>query len=324
MTAVIILSISMSFQVSASSSDSVSFGTTAQDYKNWNASVEKQIQVMDNRIEKNISTLNKYNETLKKLNNDISKNQGVLSCINNDIKDVNIVAKKRIKNMYVMGSGEGYLSILLSCKSLDDLISKTIAVKTLVDFDNYNIKKLENDKKSKETIMKKLENDRDNTVKLKNSISKEIDTLNVQKENEKKLLSNLSSSNLSERGDFRDSLSRGSFASSNDVVNYALSFLGVPYVWGGTSPSGFDCSGFMQYVYAHFGINLPRTSEEQQTVGTTVSRNGLMPGDLVFFGTPAYHVGMYIGNGEFVEAPHTGDVVKIANLGDYTSAVRVR
>ncbi|KAA8664189.1 C40 family peptidase, partial [Clostridium sp. HV4-5-A1G] len=120
------------------------------------------------------------------------------------------------------------------------------------------------------------------------------------------------------------SLSRGSFTSTNDVVNYALSFLGVPYVWGGTSPEGFDCSGFVQYVYAHFGVNIPRVSQEQQNFGIPVQRGELQPGDLVFFGTPAYHVGMYIGNGKFIEAPHTGDVVKIANLGNYTSAMRVR
>ncbi|WP_023625154.1 C40 family peptidase, partial [Clostridium tyrobutyricum] len=63
-----------------------------------------------------------------------------------------------------------------------------------------------------------------------------------------------------------------------EIVNYAQNFLGVPYVWGGTNPSGFDCSGLVQYVYAHFGISLPRTSQDQQKVGTPVSRANLQPG----------------------------------------------
>jgi peptidoglycan DL-endopeptidase CwlO len=122
-------------------------------------------------------------------------------------------------------------------------------------------------------------------------------------------------------------VSRGGGASfsSNSVLAYASNFLGVPYVWGGTSPSGFDCSGFTQYVYAHFGVNLPRVSESQQNVGTLESRASLQPGDLVFFGSPAHHVGIYVGNGNMINAPHTGDVVKIQTLNsDFTYGRRVR
>lgn len=112
--------------------------------------------------------------------------------------------------------------------------------------------------------------------------------------------------------------------SSNAVLAYASTFLGVPYVWGGTSPSGFDCSGFTQYVFAHFGVNLPRVSEDQQNVGILVSRNNLQPGDLVFFGTPAHHVGIYVGNGNMINAPHTGAVLRIQSLNsDFTYGRRV-
>ena len=95
-------------------------------------------------------------------------------------------------------------------------------------------------------------------------------------------------------------------------------------MWGGTSPSGFDCSGFTQYVFAHFGVNLPRVSEDQQNVGTLVSRDNLQPGDLVFFGTPAHHVGIYVGNGNMINAPHTGAVIRIQTLNsDFTYGRRV-
>jgi peptidoglycan DL-endopeptidase CwlO len=113
--------------------------------------------------------------------------------------------------------------------------------------------------------------------------------------------------------------------SSNAVIAYASNFLGVPYVWGGTTPAGFDCSGFVQYVSAHFGISLPRVAAAQQMVGTYVSREDLQPGDLVFFGEPAHHVGIYVGNGCMIHAPHTGDVVRIGPLNsDFSYGRRIR
>ncbi|WP_206885001.1 C40 family peptidase [Alicyclobacillus mali (ex Roth et al. 2021)] len=98
-------------------------------------------------------------------------------------------------------------------------------------------------------------------------------------------------------------------ADPNSIIGYAEQFLGTPYVWGGESPSGFDCSGFTQYVFAHFGIQIPRTSEEQFAVGVPVSQNDLQPGDLVFFSTyapGATHVGIYIGNGLMIDAQDMG------------------
>jgi len=113
--------------------------------------------------------------------------------------------------------------------------------------------------------------------------------------------------------------------SSNSVIAFASNYLGVPYVYGGSSPSGFDCSGFTKYVFGHFGINLPRVADAQQNVGAFVSRANLMPGDLVFFGSPAYHVGIYVGNGNMIDAPHTGTVVKIQQLGyGFTGGRRVK
>jgi cell wall-associated NlpC family hydrolase len=114
------------------------------------------------------------------------------------------------------------------------------------------------------------------------------------------------------------------------VVGVAMQYLGVPYVWGGASPSGFDCSGFVMYVFAQVGISLPHYTVAQWSYSNAVSvpRNELEPGDLVFFAGLG-HVGIYVGNGQFIHAPHTGDVVSIDSLGagwyssEYDGAKRI-
>lgn len=117
----------------------------------------------------------------------------------------------------------------------------------------------------------------------------------------------------------------------NNLVATAEQYLGTPYVWGGESPSGFDCSGLMQYVYAERGISIPRTSQEQFHGGVSVPQSALQPGDLVFYRTKTGtdtapgHVGMYVGNGRFLEAPYTGQVVRITPMSsrnDYVGARR--
>ena len=92
--------------------------------------------------------------------------------------------------------------------------------------------------------------------------------------------------------------------SSSEVVNIARTLLGIPYVYGGSSPSGFDCSGFTQYVFGKAGISIPRTASAQQDAATPVSDP--KPGDLVFFGSPAWHVGIYTGGGMMIDSPRAG------------------
>ncbi|AGX41621.1 C40 family peptidase [Clostridium saccharobutylicum] len=103
-----------------------------------------------------------------------------------------------------------------------------------------------------------------------------------------------------------------------EAVNYALQLLGKPYSYGANGPNAFDCSGFTQYVYGECGFNLSRTTYTQVEEGTEVDRSSLIPGDLVFFNTygSTSHVGIYIGNGEFVHAPRTGKPVMISFLDD--------
>src|SRR5256714_8328004 len=106
------------------------------------------------------------------------------------------------------------------------------------------------------------------------------------------------------------------------AVAIAAQYVGVPYRWGGASPlSGFDCSGLTMYVYGQLGVPLTHYTGAQLHEGTPVPPEGLQPGDLLFFDPGAFgipgHEGMYIGGGLFIQAPHTGDVVKISPLAAY-------
>lgn len=105
--------------------------------------------------------------------------------------------------------------------------------------------------------------------------------------------------------------------SASGVIGIAKQYIGVPYVYGGTTPAGFDCSGFVQYVYAQAGKSLPRVTTAQQAATTPVSDP--QPGDLVFFGSPAYHVGIYLGNGMMIDAPSTGKSISIRPVFDGVS-----
>ena len=108
----------------------------------------------------------------------------------------------------------------------------------------------------------------------------------------------------------------------SSVVSIAMHYLGTPYVWGGASPSGFDCSGLVMYVFAQVGVSLPHSSYAQYGMGSPVSRDQLQPGDLVFFDGLG-HVGIYVGGGSFIHAPHTGDVVRISSLSGWYASTYV-
>lgn len=118
--------------------------------------------------------------------------------------------------------------------------------------------------------------------------------------------------------------SSGVSSAGTNVVTAASRYLGVPYTWGGTNPAtGFDCSGFVQRVYGDLGYQLPRVASDQAKAGTPVaSLADAQPGDLVAFGTPVDHIGIYVGDGKMMDAPHPGAVVRIEQITDQPTAIR--
>ncbi|BDR74196.1 SPBc2 prophage-derived uncharacterized transglycosylase YomI (plasmid) [Clostridium tetani] len=124
------------------------------------------------------------------------------------------------------------------------------------------------------------------------------------------------------------SIPSGGNAIGEQALNLASKYVGTPYVWGGTTPKGFDCSGLVQYVYKQLNIDINRVSQDQIKNGRAVAKNQLEKGDLVFFGNPnaPHHVGIYAGNGQYLHSPKTGDVIKYSNLNarsDYAGARRI-
>jgi len=150
----------------------------------------------------------------------------------------------------------------------------------------------------------------------------ELERIQAEQNASNQTSSGNSGSNSGNSGWYGDSVGTGS---GQDIVNYAETFLGVNYVYGGTSPSGFDCSGLVYYCYRHFGFTVNRTAAGLAYSGTAVSSTNLQVGDIILFtsqdGSYVGHTGIYIGGGQFIHAPHTGDVVKISSLSDsyYTS-----
>lgn len=112
-------------------------------------------------------------------------------------------------------------------------------------------------------------------------------------------------------------------ASRGEVVDIARRYIGAPYSWGADGPNSFDCSGFTMFVYRQVGVYLPHSSRAQIGCGERVSRSELAPGDLVFFGSPIHHVGIYVGGGMMIHAPHSGAYVRIDPLhSNYAGACR--
>lgn len=311
--------------------------------------LEDSVYKMDNQIEGLLKQIKNTNKQIAKTQGDIKAAKKDLDKSESDIKDEQDLFDQRMRAMYINGV-DSYIEVLLQSKGFSDFISRAETIKKIADYDKKLIADME---VKKQVIAKKkqaLDTENTKLLSLKADTVQKLAKVNEDKAAQNKLLAQLkaqerlyasrvSASQASINATMRQisairraapsySTSRGSAPlSSNSVVAYASNFLGTPYEWGGNGPSTFDCSGFVSYVYAHFGVSLPRVASAQQQVGQSVSSSQLQPGDLVFFGYPAHHVGIYVGNNCFIHAPHTGDSVKISSLSDmsdFSGGQRIR
>lgn len=326
--------------LAAPTSDSVSL----KQIQDQRQDLEVKTEELDNQITQVMQQIQDNKNKIAQTANDIKQTQADLEKAQNDIKNQQGLFNQRVRAMYINGV-DSYLGVILDSENLSDLITRVDNVQKIVGYDKQVIDNLNTKKDTIEKKKQSLCDQNNKLISLKSDSEKKLAQLNSDKSQETQLLASLKqkeaelapqessvvASATNEVNQIKNasssSYSRGSSssASSNAVVAYASNFLGTPYEWGGNGPSSFDCSGFTCYVFAHFGISLPRIASDQQSVGTAVSSDDLQPGDLVFFGSPAHHVGIYVGNGCYIHAPKTGDVVKISplNRSDYSGARRV-
>lgn len=312
--------------------------------------IEMKIEEFDNEIQKTMAKTEENKGKISETERAIEKSAAEIKQVEKQAQKEQELFNSRMRVMYINGFGS-YTSIILESESFGDFVSRIENIRTVIKFDKKVADEFEATKKELDEKQQSLNKTKDELVNLQLENKQKLDKIIVTKESQNKLMAELKSKESLLEGqisktqisvnksitkvyEIRKSApkytpSRGSAViSDNAVIAYASNFLGTPYLWGGTTPSGFDCSGFTQYVYAHFGISVGRTTFDQINDGVQVSRDNLQAGDLVFFGTfeNPHHMGMYIGDNNYIHAPHTGDVIKISPLGrkDYLTARRVK
>ncbi len=294
-----------------------------------------QIQSIDASLEKVVEAYNASQIKLDAIREEQRVNEHRLEIARTNFKQAQVFLQQRLVALYT-SEDQSTLEILLGASSLDDLLDRVDTVNRVSEQDTRiigEVKHFRTEIKQREAELERARNEQERVVaeqaakkasiesqlaarqRLLSSIKSEIEQLKRQEAAQQARLVNQAETRLSGGG--------GNPAGhAGGVVGIAMNYLGVPYVWGGASPSGFDCSGFTMYVYAQVGISLPHNAAMQYGMGSAVGREFLQPGDLVFFNGLG-HVGLYIGGGQFIHAPHTGDVVKISSLTDWYASTYV-
>jgi peptidoglycan DL-endopeptidase CwlO len=309
-----------------------------------------QIQAMDAQMEKAVEAYNAANVRLDQIKHDLEVNRARLETAKTNLAKARAHVSARLVALYTSNEPDT-LSIIFGASSLGDLIERLDSANRIADEDARiaaEVTQYRNEVQARQQALVKAQADQEKVVAeraaqrssiesqlaerqaLYSSIKDQIAQLEAaERARQARLAAQARAAAKQQQAPAPapapapSSSSGGSSGSSapppathSSVVSIALQYLGVPYVWGGASPSGFDCSGLTMYAYAKVGVYLPHNAAMQYGMGTPVSRSQLAPGDLVFFNGLS-HVGMYIGGGRFVHAPHTGDVVKISSLSEY-------
>ena len=325
-------------------------------------SVLNQIQSLDGNLEHAIEAYNLANERLKEVKANLAENRRELGIARANLRQARAVLAEHAVAVYTSTSGDSTLEVLIGPTSLDDFLSRVDTVGRVSDQGNLvlgEVVTFQNDVRARRARLKRakaraaelvserarqkasIESQLATRRSLLNSIRGEIVRMQAaerarQAELERRaraqataaaaappvLATALNSETSSSASEPAIAATPAPVARYGGVVGIAMQYLGTPYVYGGASPSGFDCSGFVMYVYAQLGVSLPHNAAAQYGSGTPVDRSQLQPGDLVFFNGLG-HNGIYVGGGSFIHSPHTGDVVKISSLSGWYASTWV-
>ena len=313
-------------------------------------SVMSQIQGLDANLERAVDAYNLANERLAGIESDLRTNKAELKLAKANLRHAQRMLSAHLVALYTSGGQDTGLEVLLGATSMDDLINRLDTMNRVSDQSTEVLKQVKIFRAKVKRERERLQTAHVQQAKLVAERSAEKASIEGQLASRQQLLSSIKSeisqmraaeqarqaelaaqarARLASTGATVLDASAGTVASTQPapvyapppskyggVVGIAMQYLGTPYVYGGASPSGFDCSGFVMYVFNQIGVSLPHNAAAQYGYGMPVSRDQLQPGDLVFFNGLG-HVGIYIGGGQFIHAPHTGDVVKISSLGGY-------
>jgi cell wall-associated NlpC family hydrolase len=301
-------------------------------------------------------------EQLRRIERDLKTNRRELHIAKANLKTSQKIIAKRLVTLYRNGS-PSTLEVIFGAQSLDDMMNRIDNQKTVSKLDSRVLHNVRSSRKTVTISGRRLAHERklqqrlvaERAAKkahiqsmlseqrsLLSTIKGQIAQMEAAQRAEQLRLERLAQARLAAAKSAQangDSTVVGISATTpgkdtvvappsqyQGVVAYAMQELGTPYVWGGAAPGGFDCSGLVMWAYAQVGVSLPHSSYAQFNYGVSVSSDQLEPGDLVFFDGLG-HVGMYIGGGQFIEAPHTGAFVQISSLasrmGDYVGARRI-
>jgi cell wall-associated NlpC family hydrolase len=301
-----------------------------------------QIAQIDRDLGAAVESYNLANVKLRKIESDLRENRKQLNLARANLKVAQDSLAVRLVTAYTSRDQDSTLALLLGSTSFEDLLNRIEAVDSTSQQDASIVRQVTGFKaavKRNEAQLRTAHQSQQHIVAQKaaqkqhiesqlasrrqmlSSIRTEIQHIRAEEAAQQRQLAAAARSRVA--GLDTSALGVGVSAATSEgttiappnahggVVGIAMRYLGVPYVWGGSSPSGFDCSGLVVYAFAQIGVSLPHSSYSQYGMGTPVSIGQLQPGDLVFF-SGASHVGIYIGGGQFIHAPHTGDVVKIS------------
>jgi cell wall-associated NlpC family hydrolase len=304
--------------------------------------VESQIQAEQVRLEKQIERYNAVHQHLVSTRHQLRNNRIVLNVAKHNLTQAEALLAESLTKSY-KSSGQDVVSYLLASHSFSELVDNMQVMQRSNSSNSDLIAQIAATKKviakrtadlAKETAA--LKHDQAQQLAVKRQVEAGLQSLQARKAHISADIQRLIDAQQRARDAAAAAAAASATSSSSSTgstnipvppsstlggqaVAIAMQYLGTPYVWGGASPSGFDCSGLTMYVYAQLGVSLPHNAAAQYGMGTPVPESSLEPGDLVFF-YGLGHVGMYVGGGSFIHAPHTGDVVKISSMADYQSA----